>query len=63
MKVIREFILSKKFWMVIVGSVMQSLKTLLPDYGDIIDHVTYLIMAYIFGQGVADLGKTKVETK
>lgn len=51
----------KKISATIIGAIAQVIGSIFPDYSAMINQITQLIMAYIVGQGVADLGKSAAQ--
>lgn len=51
---------SKKFMVMATGIVLKLVSTFAPDFVPAVDEILKLIMAYIVGQGLADINKPKV---
>jgi hypothetical protein len=55
---------SKKFQAALVGLIVITLRGLVPDLADIqIEPIVALLVSYILGQGLADLGKEAEHVK
>ena len=51
---------SKKFWMTVIGVLLQIVITAVPSlepYQDTLANIVWLFVAYLIGQGFADFGK------
>ena len=55
------FLKSKKAWATIIGIVTVIMGQFMPDWQPAVEKILYAIMAYVIGQGVADLGKGAAE--
>lgn len=48
---------SKKIWATAIAAVLAIVGQIAPEWKEGIEQVLYAIMAYVVGQGVADMGK------
>lgn len=48
---------SKKFMVMLTGIVLKLVSTLAPEFVPAVDEILKLMMAYIVGQGIADVAK------
>ena len=57
---LKEYFTSKKFWVMIIGSVVAVLIEVIPalaEYQGSLEEIIWLAVAYIIGQGLAEFGK------
>lgn len=57
---LKEYFISKKFWMMVIGLIISALVAAVPDleqYQEVLPEIIWVIVAYIIGQGLADFGK------
>ena len=52
-----EILKSKKVWATAIGIVVSIVGHFKPGLESVVQQVLYTLMAYVLGQGVADLGK------
>jgi len=57
---IKTLFSSKKFIVMLAGIVLKLVSTFAPDLVPAVDEILKLLMAYIVGQGLADINKPKV---
>lgn len=54
---LKQMFASKKFMVMVTGIVLKLVSSFAPDFVPAVDEIFKLMMAYIVGQGIADVAK------